>query len=1307
MKIQTRVLLLMISMTTLAMITAIIVSTYLLRESLKSGAQIQLSTVLTMRHSELARHLNDLKLNLDIFTLSDSTVKGISALSKGYVALGKGAQSVLQGKAASSNNAGGISSHAASSFSAYDQAYFKYAPTFHKGSSAYGWEDMYLIDTSGNVVFSILRNSDFATNLVSGPWKDSGLARAVMPLLHDAVPGMLGFGDFSSYLPRENLLSAFLAMPVFDEEKHQFLGVVAIQFPIKRVNELMHAESGMGETGEAMLVGKDGWLLSNSRFDKFSNILKTQLNSEAVKSVLAGESGQGEMVDYRNHDVIVAYKPLQPFLGALGDTAHWGVIVKKDKDEVLKDFYDLRLTLLITGGLLALVTLLVSLLGSRSITRPLLDIKEALNKLSKGEQTAIPGLERSDEIGEMAHAAELFRAMAQEIEGEHWIAENVAVVTSTVSSEVTLKQATDKALHLLCEKLNAPVGAIYLLDKDCYHLSGSHGLALRDHAENWFALGVGVIGQCAKDRQPVVISPVPKELPAISTGLAEFQPHELVAYPIQHKETVFAVIEFATMTAMTPRHHEFLREISAALGLHLANLQSAENNASLLEETRRQSQILTEHQDALLEKNEEMQNLTEELRSHGEEMKAQNEELRANQEELRAQQEEMKHKNLLLEVQSSQLKDVLKEVETKADDLQRSNKYKSEFLANMSHELRTPLNSVLILSRDLADNEEENLTPEQIESAKVIGESGSQLLTLINDILDLSKIEAGKLELHKEEFRLDDILAYLRRVFSPQAEKKQLDFHIQVSADLPEMICTDRQRLTQVLTNLISNAIKFTDSGSVTLMASRDSDHLQLDVTDTGIGIPSDKLEHIFGVFQQVDGSTSRKYGGSGLGLAISRHLADLLGGEIVVHSQLGKGSRFTIRLVNLLGERNQPAPARKETAIPAIRPAEPVTTNASNAGVDILVVEDDARLRSILERMIRAFGFSPVCAGSAEEALELVAASKPAGILLDLGLPQMSGMEMLRHLKADESSAAIPVYIMSGATDSGEAKVLGAKGFLKKPVTRDTISAAIRAMVAGEMQRAIKRILLVDDNPVDAQAIGRMFRQDEVEIVPANSGASAMELLQAHRFDTVILDLQLEDMTGFEWLQMARNMLNPPPVVIYSARDLTEAEVFELKEITESIVTKSPLSGRLREEVLLSLRVDISSDKIRAPDRSSGIGKKLLLVDDDARNLFALTKILRSRGYGVEVAPDGAKALELLAQSNFEAVLTDIMMPDMDGYELIRQIRAMGHTDVPIIAITAKAMQGDDVLCMQAGATAYLPKPVDTDKLFEFLRRV
>lgn len=1307
MKIQIRILLLMISMTTLAMVAAIVVSTYLIRESLKTNAQQQLSTVLTMRYGELTRLMDGISKGMNMLAQSNTTAQGLAALSAGYSSLDKDALSELQSRFTATSQSTGMAGRTASTMSAYDQAYSRFAPSFHIRGAAYGWEDMYLVDRHGNVVFSMLRNGEFATNLVSGPWKDTGLARAVQPLLHDAVPGILSFADFSSYVLHQQQLTAFVAIPIFSEGKHEFVGVAAIQFPIQQVNAFMRDETGLGETGEAFLVGKNGLMLSDSRFDSGSKVSRTQLQSAAVRSVLAGEAGQGEMIDYRNHAAFEAYKPIQAFPGALGEHAQWGVIVKKDKEEVLQAFYDLFLILLKTGGLLAVVALVVSFRGARSITRPLIELKDALSKLSRRELTGIPGLERSDEIGEMASAAELFRAMAVQIEDEHWIAENVALVTSAVSSQPTLKMASDSALRLLCEKLAVPVGAIYLLDDDVYRLSGSHGLALREHGGDGFPLGVGVIGQCAKDHAPVVISPVPAGLPAISSGLAEFQPHELVVYPIRHQETVFAVMEFACLRTLIPMQHEFLKEVAAALGLHLANLQSAEHNSLLLEETRIQSRALKEHQDTLLEKNEAMLNLTHELRTQAEEMKAQNEELRANQEELRAQQDEMKHKNLLLEMQSTQLKDVLHEVETKANDLERSNQYKSEFLANMSHELRTPLNSVLILSRNLAENEEHTLTPDQVESAKVIGESGSQLLTLINDILDLSRIEAGKLVLHKEEFRLDDMLAYLRRIFSPLAENKHLDLNFQVDPDLPEKICTDRQRLTQILTNLIANAIKFTDGGSVRVLVSQEGGHLQIEVADSGIGIPEDKLEHIFGAFQQVDGSTSRKYGGSGLGLAISRHLAELLGGEIVVQSQLGKGSSFTIRLVNLLAERELSAETKSETRVQLARPVAPVTEDSTNTGVRILVVEDDSRLQAILERMIKAFGFSPLCAGSAEQALELVDRNPPDGILLDLGLPQMSGMEMLRRLNADQAWARIPVYIMSGATDSGEAKVLGAMGFLKKPVTRATILAAIRTMVVGDMQRTLKRILLVDDNPVDTQAISKMFRQDEVEIVPSSSGSNALQLLQAHRFDTVILDLQLQDMTGFEWLKLARNLLNPPPVVIYSARDLDEAEVFALKEVTESIVTKSALSGRLREEVLLALRMDLSSSRIRVPDRKSGLGKRLLLVDDDARNLYALTKILRSRGYDVDVAQDGGKALELLAQADFEAVLTDIMMPEMDGYALIRQIRSLGYTDVTIIAITAKAMQGDDILCLQAGANAYLPKPVDTDKLFELLRRV
>jgi CheY-like chemotaxis protein/nitrogen-specific signal transduction histidine kinase len=664
-------------------------------------------------------------------------------------------------------------------------------------------------------------------------------------------------------------------------------------------------------------------------------------------------------------------------------------------------------------------------------------------------------------------------------------------------------------------------------------------------------------------------------------------------------------------------------------------------------------------------------------------------------------------KNQMLETQSAQLEEMVAEAKIKAEDLQRVNQYKSEFLANMSHELRTPLNSVLILSRNLAENEENNLTPDQIESASVISESGTQLLTLINDILDLSKIEAGKLELLKETFPLDELLTYLRRIFSPQAEKKQLAFTIQVAPAMPETIISDRQRLTQVLSNLLSNAIKFTDSGEVSVRVGKEHDDLLLEVADSGIGIPVDKLDHIFGAFQQVDGTNTRKYGGSGLGLAISRRLIELLGGAIEVKSQPGKGSSFTVRLLNQFANSTQAGELEGKPQGPAVRQESSKQLAVANKQSSILVVEDDTRLLTVLGRMIKSLGFMPLCVESAELAMAAIARETPLGILLDLGLPQMNGMEMLRRLKADKATAQIPVYIMSAATDNGEARVLGALGFLTKPVTRDAIAAAIKMIVTTEQTFTVKRILLVDDNSADIESIQKLFKQDALEVVPVNTGGAALQKLQTHRFDTVILGLTLPDMTGLEWLKQACHLLNPPPVVVNSARVLSEEEVFKLKEFTESIVNKDVLNNRLRDEVLRAVQLDSNRCKIATTVNVSGSGKNLLVVDDDARNLFALTKVLRAKGFAIEVASDSAQALEVLKQNHFDAVLTDIMMPKMDGYELIRQIRALGYSDMPIVAITAKAMQGDDELCLQAGATAYLAKPVDMDKLLTLLKGV
>ena len=1420
MKIQARLLLLMLSKTTLAMVIALLVTSSLTRNALETAAKENLAAVLEARYSALSRWLDMLQAQITIASTEPTTIRLLDELSVEFHQLGDNAQVLLQQNyLATGRDYQNL--QIPTPLAAYDKIHRIAMRFFTHPYDAYGWYDMFLIDAQGNVVFSLKKESDFATNLRTGPWKDSGLARAVTPLLQDAIPGQLGFADYAPYAPSNMQPATFIAMPVFDEEKQQFLGVLAIQLPISRMSELMTDKTGMGETGEVIVVGKDGWMLTDSRFSKESTILKRQIKTRPSETVLAGKSATLIVPDYRGIEIVAMVKPFTPFTNALGDKALWGFIAKIEHSEVLREYNNLqRVLLFITAGLILLAVSL-GVWGGRTVTRPLIRITDALTRLANGEQINVPELNRSDEIGEIATAAETFHTIVQQVEQEHWLSENVTLLTSAVSVESSVNKAAERILHLLCDLLAIPVGAIYLLDEGRYQRISSHGLARSNQAETRFELGIGLLGQCAKSNQALVISPVPAGLTIISTGLAEFAPHELIIYPIVHKNEVLAVLELAATSSLPAKQHAFLKAASAALGLHFANLQAAEHNSLLLAETSKQAaelrassgyarslieasldplvtigvdgkimdvnaatekvtgverdrligsdfcdyftepdearagykqvfskgfvtdyslairhasgkitdvlynasvyrnsqgevmgifaaarditdkkkadQIMFEQQQSLLQSNAEMQTITEELRSQTEEMKSQNEELKSSQEELRAQQEETLLKNQLLEKQSKQLKDVLAEVNAKAEQLQQANQYKSEFLANMSHELRTPLNSILILSKSLAENDEHNLSADQIESAGVISESGTQLLTLINDILDLSKIEAGKLELVKESFSLNEMAAYIKRVFLPQAEVRNLSFAIELAADLPEIIYTDRQRLTQVLSNLLTNAIKFTDAGSVKVMISRIDDDLQIEVVDTGIGIPPDKLEHIFGAFQQLDGSTSRKYGGSGLGLAISRNLTHLLGGEISVTSTIGQGSRFFIRLSKLFMPSETPTESYTSSPV-----SSAVAAETTVAGGNILLVEDDTRLLAILGRMISTLGFTPIAVESAEQALSALAEMQLTGIFLDLGLPGMSGMELLRQLKANEASAGIPVFIMSGAVDTGEAKNLGALGFLQKPVTRDTIIHSLKTMVKVTQDTVVQQILLIEDNPIDRQFVENLLKDAAINIVATETGGEALKLLQTHRFAVIILDLQLPDISGFDWLKQAQHHLNPPPIIIYSARELTENEVFELKGVTESIVTKDALSDRLREEVLHVLRY--ADSPATAGSEQTMAGKKLLLVDDDARNLYALTKVLKSKGFAVEVAPDSVKALELLAQTTFDAMLTDIMMPQVDGYELIRRVRALGHDKLPIIAITAKAMQGDDALCLEAGANAYLAKPVDVNALTDLI---
>ncbi|MGC2399582.1 MAG: response regulator [Acidobacteriaceae bacterium] len=751
---------------------------------------------------------------------------------------------------------------------------------------------------------------------------------------------------------------------------------------------------------------------------------------------------------------------------------------------------------------------------------------------------------------------------------------------------------------------------------------------------------------------------------------------------------------------------------------------------------------------------EQMLHYTQELEKSEEELKMQQEELKASNEEIEASNEELEEKTRALEEQNSQIQQQSEELteskrllEQKATEVERASKYKSEFLANMSHELRTPLNSLLILAKLLAGNEQGNLTDEQVEEARIIHNGGLELLALINDILDLSKVEAGKLTVVVEEVTLAGMVGRIRQQFSPIAKAKAVEFPIKVAGDLPATLRTDAQRVEQVLKNLLANAFKFTERGSVTLevhtpdrqMALHRSslDHrnsIAFSVSDTGIGIESSKFEDIFEAFQQENGSIDRHYGGTGLGLAIARKFAHTLGGEIHVASRKGAGSCFTLVLpVTLEQVDTHDIPAASAYAppegnriqlksMPKSVMAEFIPDDRHNIGTKdkvLLIIEDDPAFAATLMRIARKRSYKCLAAGDGKTALVLALEEPVTAILLDLKLPDIDGIHVLDQLKHDLHTRHIPVHIISGREEGNSIPLQkGAIGYLTKPVEIEAIEGAflkIEALLDSEL----KQVLLVEDDEKTQVAVQSLLDKKDIHITIAGNGVTALRELATGRFDCVILDLQLPDMTGFEILQRMEKAAKggeTPPVIIYTARELTEEENARLSRYTASIVIKGARSPeRLLDEVTLflhSVESSLSSDQqemIRMqhdPDRVLQ-RRTLLLVDDDLRNTFALSKLLKKHDMNIIIADNGQMALEKLREnSSIDLIIMDIMMPVMDGYETMRAIRQ--HTsfrELPIIALTARAMPDEQQKCIAAGANDYLTKPVNIDRLLTLLR--
>ncbi len=984
---------------------------------------------------------------------------------------------------------------------------------------------------------------------------------------------------------------------------------------------------------------------------------------------------------------------------------------------------------------------------SRLMTVPLRQITDMMNRVARHDTgVTVTRLIRADEIGELARALQVFKQMVIDINDQAWVKSQLAVVSQRLQEATSHREFGQVLTSQLAPLLHAGVCLYYLHDSHSGRLDllGSYGLQQSWDTGTGLAPGEGLVGQCLLDRQPIELDNLPGHYVHVHSGSGEAAPSYLLVLPVIQRDVVSGVLEVASFGRLDAARRELLDALLPLIGLTQDNLTRAVNTQDLLERTRLQAEdlrvselVMRQQKEVLHDSHAALEAKTDELQEQSEHLMASREKLREQTGQLQASNAKLLEQNEHMDRQHAVLEELQQETSEKADQLARASQYKSEFLANMSHELRTPLNSLLILSRNLADNSGGNLDAGQVESARIIHDAGSSLLALINDILDLSKIEAGRMEAVIDTLPLAEFAQRLRRSFAHVALDRKLDYSVAVAPGLPAILRTDGARLEQIANNLLSNAFKFTAHGSVSVEiapAAMDAPDvpaelggqplLALSISDTGMGIPADKFRRIFNSFEQVDASTSRQFGGTGLGLAISRRLAHLLGGELGVHSEVGVGSRFVLWLPLTPPETAVTAalPASAESAaqgllaaaVPTAPPPAPsgIAVVAPDARATLLVIEDDQPFARILASLVEQHGHRVLIAHDGKAGLQMASTERPDGILLDVTLPSMDGWSVLGALQAQPATRDIPVHFISASDDTKRAAAAGAVGFLVKPVTRESIAIVLERVLHATEARP-QRVLIVDDSAADRLAIRTQLQHVGVEFDDAASAEDALAQVARTNYGCIVLDLGLPGMSGLDMLdQLATTAASVPPVVVYSGRDLSTGELARLKAHTSAIVSKSArVPDQLRDEVSRFLRSVVPATGNTSPTPNPGDrlrGHHALVVDDDMRNLFALTKVLRDWGMQVTMAQNGQKALDVLAEiPHIDLVLMDVMMPVMDGYTAMTAIRAQpAFATLPIIALTARAMNGDRERCVAAGASDYLSKPLDLDQLADVLGR-
>ncbi len=958
-----------------------------------------------------------------------------------------------------------------------------------------------------------------------------------------------------------------------------------------------------------------------------------------------------------------------------------------------------------------------------NLTTQVRAIAEVATGVTKGDLTRSIQV---DARGEVADLKDNINAMIGNLRAttdtnieQDWLKTNVAKFSRMMQGQRDLTTVAGMLLSELAPLVNVQQAVMYLVAKDergerLKRLAGYADIHEAGEAHE-YRIGEGLVGQCAKEGQRILLKQVPPELVRVHSGLVDAHPRNIIVLPVLFEGQVKAVVELASLGEFTASHLAFLEQLTGSIGIVLNTIEATMRTEGLLLQS---------------------QQLAAELQTRQNELEQTNDEL-ANKARLLAEQ------NVEVERKNKEIEFARRAVEEKAAELALTSRYKSEFLANMSHELRTPLNSILILGEQLSQNVDGNLTDRQVEFARTIHGAGTDLVNLITDILDLSKIESGTVTVESEEIPFAQLRDTIERTFRHEAEARALAFTTSFAPDLERAIRTDPKRILQVLKNLLSNALKFTEHGAVKLrvgvaaggwapdhpVLSKAATVVAFAVSDTGVGIPPDKQKIIFEAFQQADAGTARKYGGTGLGLAISRELAHLLGGEIRLQSVPGQGSTFTLYLpLNYTGPAYgrlgvEPSPRTPVAHTPIVLSAaraEQVQDDRDDVqpgDTALLIVEDDPHYARVLLNLARDRGFKGIVAHTGEHALAYARRYAPAAISLDVFLPDMLGWTILSELKRDPATRHIPIQLVTIEEERQYGLERGAFSFLNKPLTTNDLEAAFDRLKAYSAPR-VRELLVIEDDPGERLAVVELLAHDDLRITTAGTGGEALELMRARSFDCVVLDLKLPDMSGFDLLSEMQvdDALRETPVVVFTGRDLTPDEEAELKRKAKGIVIKGVRSPeRLLDETALFLHREVRKlpaakqrmlESLHDTDEALQ-GKKVLVVDDDVRNIFALSSLLERHGMTVLSASTGQEAIsQIETQPDLGVVLMDIMMPEMDGYETMQRIRkeARFHR-LPIIALTAKAMKGDREKCLEAGASDYIAKPVNTNQLLSLVR--